>query len=66
VAAIEGKPIGITDEKWKEMDDNAIANLYLTLTDSVLSSVAEKKTTKEISMLSPGYMRSSHFPTKYS
>ncbi|KAK6944582.1 hypothetical protein RJ641_025684 [Dillenia turbinata] len=34
--------------KWNEMDGNAIANLHLALADGVLSSVAEKKTTKEI------------------
>jgi len=48
VTAIEGRPIGITDEKWKEMDDNVVANLHLALADSVLSSIAEKKTAKEI------------------
>ena len=48
VTAIEGRPIGITDEKWKEIDDNVVANLHLPLADSVLSSIAEKKTTKEI------------------
>ena len=46
--AIEGKPTGLDDDKWKEMDDNAIANLHLALADSVLSSVVEKKTAKEI------------------
>ena len=30
------------------MDDTAVANLHLALADSVLSSVAEKKTAKEI------------------
>jgi hypothetical protein len=30
------------------MDGNAITNIHLTLTDEVLSSVAEKKTAKEI------------------
>ena len=46
--AIEGRPTDITDEKWKEMDANAIANLHLAMADSVLSSVVEKKTAKEI------------------
>lgn len=46
--AIVGRPTGLTDEKWQEMDDNAISNLHLTLADSVLSSIAEKKTAKEI------------------
>ena len=46
--AIEGRLDGLADDKWKEMDDNAVANLYLALADSVLSSVAEKKTVKEI------------------
>jgi len=47
VTAIKGRPIGIIYEKWKEMDDNSVANLHLALVDSVLSSVAEKKTAKE-------------------
>ena len=46
--AIEGRPTGIADDKWKEMDDNAVANFHLAMADSVLSSVAEKKTAKEI------------------
>jgi len=46
--AIDGRPADITDEKWKEMDDNVIANLHLAMVDSVLSSIAEKKTSKEI------------------
>ena len=46
--AIDGRPADITDEKWKEMDDNAVANLHLAMADSVLSSIAEKKTAKEI------------------
>ncbi|KAF2294513.1 hypothetical protein GH714_012115 [Hevea brasiliensis] len=48
LAAIEDRPTGITDDRWKEMDDNAIANLHLAMADTVLSSVAEKKTAKEI------------------
>jgi len=48
VAAIESRPTGITYEKLKKMDDNAVANLHLALADSVLSSIAEKKTAKEI------------------
>jgi len=46
--AIDGTQVDITDEKWKEMDDNVVANLHLAMPDSVLSSIAEKKTTKEI------------------
>ena len=45
---IEGRPIGIFDDKWKEMDDNAIANLHLVMAHSVLSSISENKTAKEI------------------
>ena len=48
LAAIGDRPDEIVDEKWKEMDGNAIANLHLALADGVLSSVAEKKTAKEI------------------
>ena len=46
--AIEGRPTDMSDEKWKEKDDNAVANLHLAMVDSVLSSVAEKKTAREI------------------
>jgi len=47
--AIRDRPAEITDNaKWNEMDSNAIANIYLSLADKVLSSVAEKKTAKEI------------------
>ena len=48
LAAIERRPTGITDDQWKKMDDSAVVNLYFTLVDSVLSSVAEKKIAKEI------------------
>uniref|UniRef100_A0A2N9HLU0 Uncharacterized protein n=1 Tax=Fagus sylvatica TaxID=28930 RepID=A0A2N9HLU0_FAGSY len=49
LAAIGDRPDEITDDgKWNEMDGNAIANLHLALADGVLSSVAEKKTAKEI------------------
>ena len=48
LAAIEGRPAGVTDDKWKEMDAMAVANMHLALSDSVLSGVEEKKSTKEI------------------
>ena len=49
LAAIRDKPDEILDnDKWKDMNGNAIANLHLALADGVLSSVAEKKTAKEI------------------
>jgi len=41
------KTLYITDQKWKEMNDNAIANLHLALASVVLSNIAEKTTTKE-------------------
>ena len=47
VAAIKIKPERLTDDKWKEIDNNAIANLHLALSDSVFSSVAEKTITRE-------------------
>ena len=46
LSAIEGRPTGLADDKWKEMDD--IANLHLVLANSILSSVTKKKTTNEI------------------
>lgn len=48
IAAMEGKPAEMTEHKWKEIDNNAIANLHLSMADSVLSSVAEKETAREI------------------
>lgn len=48
LASIEDRTEGISDEKWNEMDNNVVANLHLALADSVLSSVAEKKTAKGI------------------
>ncbi|GJV43848.1 hypothetical protein Tco_1428384 [Tanacetum coccineum] len=47
--AIGERPAEVTvDGKWVEMDENAIANLHLVLADEVLSSIYEKKTTKDI------------------
>ena len=49
LAVIGDRLAEITDNvKWNEMDGNVIANIYLALADEVLSSVAEKKTAKEI------------------
>ena len=48
LAAINERPAGLTDDRWNEMDDTAVANLHLALADSVLSSIAEKKSAKEI------------------
>ena len=33
--AIEIRPTDMTDEKWKETDDNVVANLHLAMADSV-------------------------------
>ena len=38
----------ITNDKWNEINGYTFADLHLALTDRVLSSVAEKKTAKEI------------------
>jgi len=48
IIAIEARPAEMTDQKWKEIDNNAIVNLHLTKIDSIFSSVAEKETTNEI------------------
>ncbi|KAH9689185.1 hypothetical protein KPL70_015411 [Citrus sinensis] len=48
LAAIGEKLMEITDDKWNEIDGNAISDLHLALADGVLSSVAEKNTVKEI------------------
>lgn len=36
----------MTDEKWKKIDEIAVANLHLAMIDSVLSKVAENKIAK--------------------
>ena len=46
--AIGERPTRIINDKWNEMDGNAIADLYLALANGVLSSVAEKKIAKGI------------------
>ncbi|KAH9726512.1 hypothetical protein KPL70_008282 [Citrus sinensis] len=48
LAAIGERPMEITDDKWNEVDDNAISDRHLALADGVLFSVAEKNTAKEI------------------
>ena len=49
LAAIEDRPASITDDnKWNEMNEDAMADLYLGLADEVLSSIEEKKTANEI------------------
>jgi len=34
----------INNDKWNEMNENTIANLYLALADEILSSIEQKKT----------------------
>nr|GEU58573.1 Gag-Pol polyprotein [Tanacetum cinerariifolium] len=48
LVAIGERPAEVTDDKWDEMDENAVANLHLALADGVLSSIEEKKTAKDI------------------
>ena len=49
LAIIRDRPAKITNNaKWNEMDGNSFTNIHLALADEVLSSVAEKKTSKEI------------------
>ena len=48
LAAIGERPMEITNDKWNEIDGNAISDLHLALADGVLSSVAEKNTAKKI------------------
>jgi len=43
--AVDDRSANITDEKWKNMDDNVVANLNLAMADSILPSIVEKKTT---------------------
>ncbi|KAL5846244.1 hypothetical protein ACOSQ3_009768 [Xanthoceras sorbifolium] len=49
LAAISERSVEfIDDNKWNEIDGNAIANLHLALANRVLSSIEEKKTAKKI------------------
>ena len=48
LATIGERPMEITDDKWNEIDGNAIFDLHLALADVVLSSVGEKNTAKKI------------------
>ncbi|KAE8704116.1 hypothetical protein F3Y22_tig00110461pilonHSYRG00160 [Hibiscus syriacus] len=49
LAAISERPVDFTDDnKWIEMDGNAMSNFHLALAYEVLSSIEEKKITKEI------------------
>ncbi|KAE8655983.1 Phosphatidylinositol/phosphatidylcholine transfer protein SFH1 [Hibiscus syriacus] len=49
LASISERPVDFTDDnKWIEMDGNAMGNFHLALADEVLSSIEEKKTAKEI------------------
>lgn len=49
LAAISERPVDFTDDKkWSEMNEDAMADLYLSIADGVLSSIEEKKTAKEI------------------
>ena len=42
LVAIEVRPNGETNNKWKEIDDNIVANLYLANVDLVLSGLCRK------------------------
>lgn len=45
--AISERPTTFTDDnKWNEMDGNALVNLHLALADGILSSIEEKKNGK--------------------
>ena len=48
LVAIGERSMKIIDDKWNEIDGNAISDLHLALADGVLSSVAKKNTAKEI------------------
>ena len=48
LTAIGERPMEITDDKWSEIDGNAISDIHLALADGVLSNVAKKNTMKEI------------------
>lgn len=49
------------------MDDKAIVNLHLAMTDMVLSSIAGKKSMQgRTGMLSLNCMRTSHFTQEFS
>lgn len=46
--AIEGKPTNVINERWTKMGENVVINLHIAMANLVLSSVAKKKTAKEI------------------
>ena len=48
IIGIEATHEGLTDDRWKEIDNNTIANLYLAFADSVLSAATEKTIMKKI------------------
>jgi len=44
VYAIEEKLVDITDQRWKEINDNDITNLHLAMPNAILSSIVEMTT----------------------
>lgn len=46
ITAMKDRLEGISNEKWKKIYYNVIANLYLVMDDPVLSSVVENTTAK--------------------
>ena len=66
LAPIEKRLMEITDDKWNEIEGNAIADQHLALADGVLSSVAKEKTTKKYEILSQNCTRSSRCTTRSS
>ena len=38
----------VEDKKWEQMDGNVVANLHLVVANSILSSISELQSTKEI------------------
>ncbi|GAA0166566.1 hypothetical protein LIER_21692 [Lithospermum erythrorhizon] len=42
-AAIGEKAVDITNEQWNKIDENAIVNIHLALTDEILTNIEEKR-----------------------
>ncbi|KAE8686785.1 cytochrome c bioproteinsis protein CCS1 [Hibiscus syriacus] len=58
LAAINERPVDFADDnKWNEMDGNAMANFHLALADEVLSSIEERRQLRRYGIISPNCTR---------
>ena len=65
--AMDKRQVEITyDNKWNEMDENAMANIHLALADNVLSASRRRKLHWRFGTISLNCMRPNHFTTRFS